>query len=61
MLMMLASLPGDMFSLELGSDFRYVTGALLLISVIAIITFACAKDAWALWRAPLQLAAMTGH
>ena len=40
MLMMLTSVPGDMFSLELGSDFRYVTGALLLISVIAIITFA---------------------
>ena len=34
MLMILTSVPGDMFSLELGSDFRYVTGALLLISVI---------------------------
>ena len=40
MLMMLTSVPDDMFLLELGSDFRYVIGALLLISVIAIITFA---------------------
>ena len=40
MLMMLTAVPGDIFSLELGSGSRYVTGALLLISVIEIITFA---------------------
>ena len=63
MLLMLTSVPGDMLSLELGSDFRYVTGALLLISVIAIITFAydasvqkthglCRelRSSWLLWQ-----------
>ena len=38
--MLLSSVPGDMFWLEIVSDFRCVTGALSLISVIVIINVA---------------------
>jgi len=41
---------------------RLTQGSCHYMSVIAIINVAYdAKDAWSLWRAPLQPAAVTGH
>ena len=59
----LTSGPGDMFSLETVSDFRCVTGALSLISVIAVINVAYdvsvrKRRMSSVWRAALQLAAV---